>query len=49
VNAAVDAKQQHPLMHNDQATIPPFALAARKLRSSLSVMQQLAFDFPLER
>jgi hypothetical protein len=41
--------ERNPLMHNDQAAILPFTLAARKLRSSLSVMQQLSFDFPLER
>jgi len=41
--------ERNPLMHSDQAIIPPFSLVARKLRSSLATVQHLASDFPLQR
>jgi hypothetical protein len=54
LNALRQLKQQfkeerNPLMHNDQAILPPFSLVARKLRSSLATVQHLASDFPLQR
>ena len=42
-------EERNPLMHNDQATVAPFSLVARKLCSSLASAQQLASDFPLQR
>jgi hypothetical protein len=41
--------ERNPLMHSDQAIIPPFWLVAPKLRSSLATVQHLASDFPLQR
>jgi hypothetical protein len=39
-------EERNPLMHNDQATLAPFPLVARKLCSSLAAAQHLASDFP---
>jgi hypothetical protein len=41
--------ERNPMMHNDQAVLPPFTLVARKLLASLAVVQGLASDFPLQR
>lgn len=42
-------EERNPLMHNDQAILPPFSLVARKLSTSLATVQHLASDFPLQR
>lgn len=41
--------ERNPLMHNDQAVLPPLSLVARNLHASLILVQHLASDFPLQR
>lgn len=42
-------EERNPLMHNDQTTLAPLLLVARKLCASLASAQHLASDFPLQR
>lgn len=41
--------ERNPMMHNDQASLPPLSLVARRLQASLAAVQDLASDFPLQR